>query len=148
MTEKPSPEVDYVSLVNNLVIPESPTASELKELIARIDQVYSVAQFDYARAKIDYENAKAMYDSLRKQIYLRLMEEGRGKNNDHREAIIQHELENYKLDNGRTVNIVSALNEARERKLFMDSVVRILDQKADRLITASNVLRLEAQLTQ
>jgi len=138
----PAISSEYATGLRDLVIPLDPTPAAIMDLQSRIDQLFTSARLDYGRLKAELESLKQLHKVLSRAYYLDFKDQG--KTEKEREALVQrHIMQNHQHGDS---DLITAIALLEEQVLFMQTVVDILKDKSQRLITHLGSLKLEQSL--
>lgn len=130
----------YLEKVNKIKVTPQPTEVSLKTLNAMIDDIYSEVIFDYTLVQNQLED-------VRSEIRVVLKTSCDGPNEQVRVANGYHHACNYIVDDGTTaVNLFEIESRLRWRVSFLEAVLKLLDQKAQRVLNNIAILKLESTL--
>jgi len=129
----------YTNEIRSLSIPEMPTEQDIKSLISRIDNLFSRAALTYADVKIADDNINRLLDST-------VVANRVGGNDSERRAQGIISAMNYNLD-GQTVNLFDLQKESNQRYVFMQQVMKVLDQKLKSLTISYGVIKVESSFS-
>lgn len=134
-------EASYSARLQEIIIPEDVEPSTIKMLISQIDRLRS-------DAFIDYVNAKTWYHSIDRRIDAVMRSVNQGSNDIERKANQVKAAREYEMEDGQVVNLFEIREIYYRRYVFMESLMKQIREKADSLITDSNILATEARLVQ
>ncbi len=132
-------EQQYEKDVVAIEIPEWPTEAQVKNISAKIDKVYTKAVFLHGRVKTEDENVDRWLD---KTIKLN----GKGKNESERKRNSIEAAMSYRTRDGTIVDLFELQEQIRQRRLFMESVLKALEGKVRSLTLSYGALKIEASL--
>lgn len=149
-------EQDYINAVGSIVIPAEPDPSDITAINSMIDQINTIARMEYATYKRLYEKFNRRRKNSEIEVYMivknNLPKDANGNPEKKTEAEIKALGMSY-LNNtpdkdfgGGTYSIYQLLDMAEERYVFMDTLVRLLDDKAGIMITDSGAMKLEGKM--
>jgi hypothetical protein len=110
---------------------------------SQIDEVYSVARFDYAYCKKMSERYSTRLSNAKKQSKL-VFTKQTGMIKEDRDALIIQYLEVKPLK-GDKEPIILLVERWREREIFMEAVIDNLLKKSDKMVNGNGALKLDAQ---
>ncbi len=147
-------EKSYQARVTAIVIPPDVTPQQIIAIQAEIDPLYAEARIDLAKTKRTYDRVKRDIKNYEKMVGLNLKQmvsdpaipkELKPSNEKERDAWCIDYIKRTHLP-GYNIDIYIAMNIAEERHVFIEAVVDILKEKADRLITDVACLKMDAEL--
>lgn len=130
-------EAYYERKVKEIIIPMDIDVSSLKRLISEIDALLTEAVFDYTRAKNAKEQLTRQAKTYQKQYFLYYKRE---------QKMSDKACDAAATSSANKEGILEQEAIAIERYNFMETVVGILRDKREMLITENGVLKLEAGL--
>lgn len=131
----------YEREVSAIKVPQEPDRSDLTRLESQLDQIYTKARFDLARAKYTFERMVRLWKDTKTESYL--LAEGTQKE---REALSITYARKRKVGDS-DMTIEDALNIAEERYFFMEAVADTLRAKHNSLVIALGSAKLDKDLT-
>lgn len=137
----------YISTLENLYIPESPTVKDILNLTSKLDKLYTEASFELSMLKrkesriaLDLKNAEAKIFNIVKQE--QLVSTGTKITEKEANGLVKEFLEKNYIQ-GYTSDIYSLLKAIMNRLIFAESVVRIIAEKKASIISATAMLKIE-----
>lgn len=112
---------------------------------SRIDDLYTEVVFDYTMAKNDLEN-------IQRKITVVLKDDYGGRNEQQRTAAAYKRARNFPVEFDEEGNPTAFVNlfevEAalRRRAMLLEAIMKVLQQKSERLISDLAVLKLEGRV--
>lgn len=122
------------------MIPEWPTEAQVKNLSSRIDTMYTETIFLHGRVKTDDDNIDRRIDKVTKMNM-------RGSNESERKLNAVNAATHHVMPDGKIVDLYELQAETNKRLLFMESVIKALDNKTKSLTISYGVLKMEASLS-
>lgn len=129
-------KVELATRVGQIIIPPDITPGLAKPLIARIDALYTEAMLLYADARTQDDNLSTILSNVLKTSAV-------GTNTDARSAAAVHAASAYEIDD-QIVDLFDLKSSSNERVVFLTSIIKILDGKQSRLITANGLMKIES----
>lgn len=143
-----------IEQLNSIQLPEQVTPQDIMALNARLDELATPVMWLYQQTKRTYEAIQMDRKNAEKQVYMIVKDavdangNPTGKKRTEGEiaaAIVEYLNQTPVGDYPNSIYVME--KAAMERYLFMDAVVSVLKQKAEKLITDLGAVKLEASLT-
>ena len=128
--------------IEEVTIPPDMEQGAIHILQHKLDKYYTEGSWYLTHYEIQYKNLEEMIEAIKKKA-------GKdGKNDKEREANSFELLMNYPVnDQGKTINLIVALNQLRERYYFYKNfVIKNISKKDSRLMTGVGAGKIEATL--
>lgn len=133
----------YADKVRSIVIPEDATPAVILQLQAQLDELYTQSQLDFALLSGEVKKLRNMVKRLERMYYLDVKDQG--STEKERAALAQKCItDNHKYGE---VDVLQALELIEEQYAFMKSLVEMVEEKTDRLITILGSLKLEQNIS-
>lgn len=129
----------WTEAIQNVVLPRDINSRDTQAILSDLDQMYSYIRIDYGIL----EGTKDKCENLIRQ-YERSKAEGR--NEDDRKKNATEFLENFPVKESETMNMYEYYREVLYRYVIVESFVKTIDNKQQRLITISGVMKIDSQL--
>lgn len=138
----------YTNQVTSIDIPSSPSVSDIQDIASRIDSLLTVARLDYAYVNQNYDRYNMYMKIEEKRLFVEL------KLNppqqyaslkftvDEIKGVVTSVLKNNPWNNGQ-YTLYELVQNSSARNIFMDGVIKCLQDKKDLLITHSGMLKIE-----
>jgi len=142
----------YAEQVNNLVIGDMPTPAEVQGLASQIDALLSMARIDYAYVAQAYNRYSMQLKAEEKRLFVDLKLQpptqyaGLKLTVDEMKGVVTSCLMNNKWA-GTQYSLYQLVEESSSRDIFMEAVIKTLQDKKDLLITHSGMLKIENSLS-
>lgn len=133
----------YVKEVQAIEVPQDLSARDILRINAEVDEIYSIARFDYAYAKKMSARYQQRLSNAKKQMRL-VFTKTKGQTNEDREAYISTFLDSSPLK-GDKEPLYTLVERWTEREIFMEAVIDNLLKKTDKMINGNGALKLDAQ---
>ena len=141
----------YTQQCNSIIISDSPTPAEVQQCAVRIDALLSMARIDYAYVsqQFDRYNMQLKLEEKRLFVDLKLSPPTQYSSLkltvDEMKGVVASVILNNKWNNGN-YNLYELVEMSSSRNIFMEAVIKILQDKKDLLITHSGMLKIENSL--
>ena len=141
----------YTQQCNSIIISDSPTPAEIQQCAVRIDALLSMARIDYAYVsqQFDRYNMQLKLEEKRLFVDLKLSPPTQYSSLkltvDEMKGVVASVILNNKWNNGN-YNLYELVEMSSSRNIFMEAVIKILQDKKDLLITHSGMLKIENSL--
>jgi hypothetical protein len=129
----------YQESITKISIPSVPSEVDIKQIVAKIDTLYTQVVFDYAQIKTDFEKINSTIDRCHAKSKT-------GSNEDARKLASIAAAENYELADGKKVNLYKIRQEIYERKEKIEAAKSIMDKKLNLLQISYGTLKMESNL--
>lgn len=142
-------EKSYEERIKEIVISPSISEQDIKEIIAKLDAIFSDAYFDYTRAKTAYERIQRKNKTLAKSLFLTAKGGGvedLGPRPSDETAKAWAEAKLAEMGGDDEPNPLWLEEQTTARFNFMSAVIDLLNTKRQMVITDQAVLKLEASL--
>jgi hypothetical protein len=133
----------YVEAVQDIVVPADLDASDILLINSQIDEVYSLARFDYGYAKKMSQRYTQRLSNAKRQMKL-VFKKQKGQTNEDRDALIIQFLDTMPLE-GDDEPLFTLVERWQEREIFMEGVIDNLLKKSDKMVNGNGALKLDAQ---
>lgn len=134
-------EAYYTATISAIELPDDPQPPDIKAILVQLDNVFLEARIDFAICKRNKEKMDRLFKLAHKQYYL--VSEGKTVND--KECYVADFLRKNPID-GLKQDIYTLIDMAEHRYFFMEGVLEVLRSKQDRCITASGIMKIEANL--
>jgi hypothetical protein len=125
--------------LGTIVIPLDVTPGVSKGLLSRIDTFFSEIRLDLA----EVEGQKERIDNIVREWERTKIA---GGNELERKKRASNAIQEYPIEEGRTVNLYEVQRQLTERTAYLYGVMDVLNGKQSRLITITGVMKLEKEL--
>ncbi|MEW6770085.1 MAG: hypothetical protein AB1330_01650 [Bacillota bacterium] len=134
----------YLPKLKRVTVPAQITEGHVKSMNSLIDDLYTEVVFDYTAVKDALEDVKRKIEVVLKANY-------KGPNERARMGAAIEAAKNFRIGvkedgNPEYVNLFEIETRLRRRFLFLDAILKILQQKSDRLLSDLAVLKIESNL--
>lgn len=150
-TEWQMKEDYYTKQCNDIIISDSPTPSEVQIAAARIDALLSLARIDYAYVSQAYDRYSMQLKIEEKRLFVDLKIQpptqytGLKLTVDEMKGVVASVIHNGQWA-GTTKSLYDLVIMSSSRNIFMESIIKVLQDKKDLLITHSGMLKIENSL--
>lgn len=142
----------YADQINNLQFSVSPSPAEIQDIAIRIDALLSVARIDYAFANQTCDKYNLLLKIEEKRLFVELKMNppqqftGLKLTVDEMKGVVASVLNNQKWDGG-TRTLYELVRVSTERYIYMEAIIKALQDKKDLLITHNGILKIENSLS-
>lgn len=142
----------YVDETNKLQFSSSPTPGEVQNFAIEVDKLLSVARIDYAfiNQKYDRLSMQRKIEETRQFVLLKQQPPTRFVNMkltvDEMKGVVAEVIQTTPWA-GSSVSLYDLVQIYSSRYIFMESVIRLLQDKKDLLITHNGILKIENSLS-
>lgn len=142
----------YTQCVNAIKIPPDPSVMDIQDIASRIDSLLTSARLDYAYISQAYDRYSMQLKIEEKRLFVDLkLNPPQGYQTlkltvDDMKGIVAAVLKKDKWNN-TSYTLYQLVEESSQRNIFMDAVIRSLQDKKDLLITHSSMLKIENSLS-
>lgn len=142
----------YTSQVNAIVIPSDPSTADIQDIASQIDRLLTIARLDFAYISQNFDrystnlkieerrlfvelklNTPQPYDKLKLTV-------------DDMKGVVCSVIKGSKW-NGTQYGLYELVESASARNIFMEAVIKTLQDKKDLLITHSGMLKIEHSIS-
>lgn len=141
----------YTDQVNNIRIGDMPSPSEIQSIAAQIDALLSMARIDYAYVAQNYDRYSMQLKIEERRLFVDLKLQppvkyaGLKLTVDEMKGVVSSTILNNNWP-GSKYSLYKLVEEASSRNIFMEAVIKTLQDKKDLLITHSGMLKIENSL--
>lgn len=141
----------YTQQCNSIIISDSPTPSEVQQCAARIDTLLSMARIDYAYTNQQYDRYMMQLKIEEKRLFVDLKLSPPTQYNslkltvDEMKGVVASVIIGNKWAN-TNFNLYELVEMSSSRNIFMEAIIKVLQDKKDLLITHSGMLKIENSL--
>lgn len=141
----------YTTQVNNIRIGECPNPQDIQLIASQIDTLLSMARIDYAYISQNFDRYSMQLKIEERRLFVDLklspptQYAGLKLTVDDMKGVVASVIMNNKWD-GTKLSLYSLVQEASSRHIFMEAVIKVLQDKKDLLITHSGMLKIENSL--
>lgn len=142
----------YTKSVNAIQIPPDPSIMDIQDIASRIDNLLTIARLDYAYISQAFDRYSMQLKIEEKRMFVDLkLNPPQGYQNlkltvDDMKGVVAAVLKKDKWNN-TNYTLYQLVEESSQRNIFMDAVIRSLQDKKDLLITHSSMLKIENSLS-
>lgn len=142
----------YVKQCTNITIPDSPTTADIQNAAFLIDSLLTVARIDYAYVSQMYDKYSMQLKTEERRLFVDLKLTPPAQYNslkltvDEMKGVVASVL-NTKHWNNTTLSLYDLVTLSSARHIFMEGIIKILQDKKDLLITHSGILKIENSLS-
>lgn len=141
----------YTDQVNRIRIGDMPTPAEIQQIAAQIDALLSMARIDYAYISQNYDRYSMQLKIEERRLFVDLKLQpptqyaGLKLTVDEMKGVVASTILNNNWPNHKR-SLYKLVEEASSRNIFMEAVIKVLQDKKDLLITHSGMLKIENSL--
>lgn len=141
----------YAQQCNSIIISDSPSTAEIQQCAARIDALLSMARIDYAYANQQYDRYSMQLKIEEKRLFVDLKLSPPSQYNtlkltvDEMKGVVASVILKNKWS-GTSFNLYELVEMSSSRNIFMEAIIKVLQDKKDLLITHSGMLKIENSL--
>ena len=141
----------YTQQCNSIIISDSPSPAEIQQCAARIDALLSMARIDYAYANQQYDRYSMQLKIEEKRLFVDLKLSPPSQYNtlkltvDEMKGVVASVILKNKWS-GTSFNLYELFEMSSSRNIFMEAIIKVLQDKKDLLITHSGMLKIENSL--
>lgn len=141
----------YTQQCNSIMISDSPSPAEVQQCAARIDALLSMARIDYAYANQQYDRYTMQLKIEEKRLFVDLKLQPPSQYNtlkltvDEMKGVVASVILKNKWG-GTSFNLYELVEMSSSRNIFMEAIIKVLQDKKDLLITHSGMLKIENSL--
>ncbi len=128
---------DFETRIRDIVIPPDINPGTAKPLVAKLDSLYTDVMLLYPDIKVSDDNITQLLDNTKK------LAAATGSNPDARTARAITAAQEYGDDDVK-INLFDIKQVTNERLIFINSIVKIIEGKQNRLITALGLMKIES----
>lgn len=135
----------------SIVISDTPSPAEIQQIAAKIDALLTLARIDYAYVNQTYDKYNMQLKIEEKRLFVELKINPPAKFNtlkltvEEMKGIVTNVIQNQPWENTQ-YSLYQLVEMASKRNIFMEGVIKILQDKKDLLITHSGMLKIENSL--
>jgi hypothetical protein len=141
----------YVKECNSIQLNESPTPVEIQQAAVRIDTLLSMARIDYAYVNQMYERYNMQLKIEEKRLFVDLKLNPPTQYSsmkltvDEMKGVVASVIQRTPWA-GTKYSLYELVEMSSSRNVFMEAIIKILQDKKDLLITHSGMLKIENSL--
>lgn len=141
----------YTQQCNAIKVSDSPSPSEVQSCAARIDALLSMARIDYAYVSQQFDKYSMQLKIEEKRLFVDLKLTPPPQYNtlkltvDEMKGVVTSVIQNTKWA-GIGYNLYDLVQMSSSRNIFMEAIIKVLQDKKDLLITHSGMLKIENSL--
>lgn len=141
----------YARECNSIQLNESPTPSEIQQAAVRIDTLLSMARIDYAYVSQMYDRYSMQLKIEEKRNFVDLKISPPSQYNtlkltvDEMKGVVVSVIQKQPWA-GTKYSLYELVEMSSNRNIFMEAIIKILQDKKDLLITHSGMLKIESSL--
>lgn len=141
----------YINECNSIKIPDSPTPADIQFIASRIDAILSTARIDYAFVSQKYDKYNSQLKIQEKKLFVDLKLNppsnyaGLKLTVDEMKGVVASVLSSQSW-NGTQYSLYHLVEESSARNIFMEAIIKNIQDKKDLLITHSGMLKIENSL--
>ena len=141
----------YVNECNSIQLSDCPTPADIQQTAIKIDALLSVARIDYAYVSQMYDRYSMQLKIEEKRLFVDLKITPPAQYStlkltvDEMKGVVASVIQNNKWAN-TPYSLYQLVEKSSNRNIFMEGVIKILQDKKDLLITHSGMLKIENSL--
>ncbi len=138
----------YIAELDKIQITDSPSVVDIQHAAAAIDRLLSVARIDYAFVNQKYDRYTTFMKIEEKRLFVELKLQppaqfaGMKLTVDDMKGVVASVLNTNMWDNTNHT-LYDLVQLSSTRNIFMDGIIKVLQNKKDLLITHSGMLKIE-----
>lgn len=138
----------YVDQVNSINITASPSPADIQDLAFKIDALLSTARMDYAFVGQAYDRYSMLLKIEERRLFVDLKQTPPTQyanmklTVDEMKGVVASVLLNQQWDN-TGLSLYKLVEQSSARNIFMEGVIKCLQDKKDLLITHSSMMKIE-----
>ena len=142
----------YTQQCNNIMIPDAPTPADIQNAALLIDSLLTVARIDYAYVSQMYDKYSMQLKIEERRLFVDLKLTPPAQYNklkltvDEMKGVVSSVLNSQHWAN-TSLSLYDLVMMSSARHIFMEGVIKILQDKKDLLITHSGILKIENSLS-
>lgn len=142
----------YTTQVNNIRIGECPSPQEVQIIASQIDTLLSMARIDFAYISQNFDRYSMQLKIEERRLFVDLKLKpptqyaGLKLTVDEMKGVVSSVITNNTWG-GTKLSLYALVQEASSRHIFMEAVIKVLQDKKDLLITHSGMLKIENSLS-
>lgn len=142
----------YTRSVNAIQIPPDPSIMDIQDIASRIDSLLTTARLDYAYVSQAFDRYSMHLKIEERQMFVDLkLNPPQGYQTlkltvDEMKGVVAAVLKKNTWNN-TNYTLYQLVEESSQRNIFMDAVIKSLQDKKDLLITHSSMLKIENSLS-
>ena len=142
----------YANKCNAIQISDSPTPADIQQAAVKIDGLLSMARIDYAYVNQMYDRYSTQLKIEEKRLFVDLKINTPTQYSklkltvDDMKGVVTSVIQNQKWANTQ-YSLYQLVELSSSRNIFMEGVIKILQDKKDLLITHSGMLKIESGLS-
>lgn len=136
----------YIQAIEDMDIPEHPSPVDIKEIIHRMDVVFSQAKLDYAL----FKKYADVYDNRiyvkTKDYIIKFRQSGEAKSDEMAKSLATVAIneEDVSKNSVKKKSLYDMVNLYKMRLTFIDTIIGIINAKQRVLVTENGILKLES----
>lgn len=141
----------YANECNSIRLNESPSPAEIQQAAVKIDTLLSMARIDYAYVSQMYDRYSMQLKIEEKRMFVDLKITPPSQYNtlkltvDEMKGVVASVIQKTPWA-GTKYSLYELVEMSSNRNIFMESIIKVLQDKKDLLITHSGMLKIESSL--
>lgn len=141
----------YVKECDKIQISSSPTTADIQRIAMEIDRLLTIARLDYAFIAQAYDKYNTQLKIEKERLFVDLKLQPPSQYNtlkltvDEMKGVVASVIQNRKWNN-TSYSLFELVEMTSGRNIFMEGVIKILQDKKDLLITHSGMLKIESSV--
>lgn len=142
----------YTAQVNAIFISPAPSVSDIQDTASRIDALLTVARLDYSYINQNYDKYAMLLKIEEKKLFVDLKLQPPKQYStlkltiDEMKGVVASVIAGNGWDGGK-LTLYELVQESSARNIFMEGVIKALEDKKDLLITHSGMMKIEHSIT-
>lgn len=142
----------YTDQVNNIVIPQSPSPADIQNIAFKIDALLSTARLDYAFVQQNFDRYSMILKIEERRLFVDLKLNPPQPYNtlkltvDEMKGVVASVILNQTFEN-TGLSLYKLVEQSSARNIFMEGVIKCLQDKKDLLITHSSMMKIESSMS-
>ena len=141
----------YASECASIVISDTPSPAEIQQIASKIDALLTLARIDYAYVNQTYDKYNMQLKIEEKRLFVELKINPPTKFNglkltvEEMKGVVTNVIQTQHWETTQ-YSLYQLVEMASKRNIFMEGIIKILQDKKDLLITHSGMLKIENSL--
>ena len=141
----------YASECASIVISDTPSPVEIQQIASKIDALLTLARIDYAYVNQTYDKYNMQLKIEEKRLFVELKINPPTKFNglkltvEEMKGVVTNVIQTQHWETTQ-YSLYQLVEMASKRNIFMEGIIKILQDKKDLLITHSGMLKIENSL--
>lgn len=142
----------YVNEVNNIKITPAPTTADIQRFASEIDRMLTIARLDYAFVNQAYDRYSMQLKVEERRSFVTLKQQppaqfaGMKLTVDDIKGVVAVVIQQNGWQGGK-LNLYELVEMTSQRNIFMEGIIKALQDKKDLLITHSGMMKIDHAVT-